>query len=238
MPVQRILPTYLEEYLKRKNNFGIQLAGGWIFGRTIDYSDIKNINFDRYPVLPPLTSSVIVPPKTAASEWNEWMHNPDNQSMFWEWDDNRLLQVFIGIYPADARLFTRFPSPIPRGNLAKIVISAINANAIGYVDGTEGGSPYGVPTNLTEMLIPKEVQLEFAVFNPTLMPIVPKFNIKIRRFNVKYYDPEKKSELETIKGMWEGRIPWKAWSPGIEPWDYDAKTKCGVNPIRPAGWQL
>jgi len=231
MVIVQQIPNYYDSLLLRRQNYGIKLAGGWVFGKSVEFDDLQ-INMDRYPNIPALSSAVIVPPKAAADEWNEWKHDPDNESIFWEWDDNRLIQAYIGIFPSPARLFRRVPSPVPRGNLSKIKITSLTINTLGYVDGTPGGSPYGIPSVLTELLIPKEVLIEFAVFNPLLVPLAPKFNIKIRRHSVKYYDPNKKPDLEVINAMWAGKIPWKPWSPGAEAWEYDAGSKLNVDPIK------
>jgi len=229
MVVIQKVPTYLESNLLRRQLFGLKFAGGWAFGKSIDFEDVGLI-FDQYPVLAPLTSTAIVPPKVATDEWNEWKLMPNNEALFYEWDSERMLQAYIGIYPADLRLWKRFPSPVPRGNLSKIKVTSIGINTVGWIDGHLHGSPFNMPSALTEMLIPKEVaQIEWAVFNPLGINMAPKFNIKIRRHQVKYFDPGKKDDMDTINAMWNGKIPWKPWSPGLDAWAYDTDKQLGVN---------
>jgi hypothetical protein len=231
MVVFKNIPTYLESNLLRRQHFGLKLADGWVFGKVIDFEDVQFI-FDQYPTLAPLSSTAIVPPKTVTDEWNEWKLMPNNEAIFYEWDSERLLQAFIGIHPAPCRLWKRFPSPVPRGSLSKIKVTSIGINTVGWIDGHQSGSPFDMPSALTEMLIPKEVsQIEWAVFNPLPINIAPKFKLNIRRHQVKYYNPEKQAERDTIDAMWSGKIAWKPWSPGLDPWSYDTSKQIGVNPV-------
>lgn len=229
------IPTYLENNLLRKQNFGLKFAQGWVFGKVIDFEDVHMI-FDNYPVLPGFTSTTIVPPKTQPDQWNEWKDIQANEAIFYEWDSGMMLQAFIGIHPSDCRLWKRFPSPVPRGNLSKIKVASIGANTIGWIDGHHNGSPFSMPSALTEMLIPKELtMIEWAVYNPLPIAIAPKFRINIRRHNVKYYDPSKKSDMDKINDMWSGKMAWKPWSPGVDSWAYDTSKQLGVNPVMLGG---
>ena len=233
MAIEKRVPTYLECFLQRRQNFGMRTSQGMVFGKTRELEDVPNIIFSRYDPIPAASLATKMDAGvTTFTDYHKWdWQNEQGDDIFYEWDSDKIIQAFIGITPAPARLFRRIPTPIPRGNLSRIKISSYTVDTIGFIDGHEAGSPYDMPTVHSEMLIPKEFFVDFAVFNPLAVPITPTFKIVARRFQVKWYDYANKIDREVIKSMWLGKIPWKPWSPGIESMDYDIQGKLNIAPV-------
>jgi hypothetical protein len=234
MPIYKHIPTYMEQLLPRRYNYGIKVANGWVWGKTNEYEDIPNIIMSRYDQITANSLAATMDNTATAipQGYTQWKALTENEDYFYEYESDKILQAFIGIHPSPARLFRRIPSPLPRGNLSRIKVPGVPVNtSIGFVDGKQAGSPFDVPTVLTEMLLPRYTIVDFAVFNPLAVPITPIFNIVIRRHKVKWYNPEKKEDKDKIMEMWTGKRPWKPWSPGIDPMIYDAEGNLNVKPI-------
>jgi len=209
--------------LERKHNVGMQFASGWVFGQVVNYEDVP-VPFDRYSPVPANSGLATIAGTT--NYWFEWV-NAQNQVILRERDMDKILQAFVGIYPANLRLFKQFPAPIIRGNLYEIKVPAVlTAQSGGFIRGD--WSPYENPTTLTEMLIPPELHIQWGVYNDEGFAVTPRFMIFIRRLQIKYYRPNNTSGKKAIEAIIEGKMPAKLWSPGLEPYEYDVMDRIGV----------
>jgi hypothetical protein len=232
MVVVQHIPTYIETLMPRKHNFSIKTATGYAFGRTREYEDIPNINYTRLDQLAALSVVSSIDNGTAVSGYFPLKAIIEGEDYFYEYEGDKILQAFIGIFPSPARLFRQIPAPVPRGNLSRIKAPATpTINSIGYIDGTLAGSPYNMPSSLSEMLLPKYMNVAFQVFNPLAITMNPVLRIAIRRHSVKWFNPANSNDKAIIDKMISGAIPVKMWSPGMEPMQYDIQGNLGIEPI-------
>jgi hypothetical protein len=156
-------------------------------------------------------------------------YNSNNQHLFRERDKDKILQAFIGIYPPRLRLFKRFPDPIVRGNLYEIKVPAVvTAASGGYISGEM--SPYEAPTTMTEIIVPPELLVSWGVFNPEAVAVYPRFQIIMRRLQIRYFKMNNTKDKQEIEKIVNG-ARCKKWSPGIEPFEYDVADRIGADLI-------
>jgi hypothetical protein len=221
--------SYADTLLKRGQKFAMKLGTLWVFGIVRDYEDVGPFVYDRINEMKSGASQFSIGSGSDA-DYNR-LRDSNNEDIFWEEDEGFILHAFIGIDPPDLRLFTRYPSPVIRGNLSKIKVTGINAEAKGYVDGNVDGSPFDLPTNRTELLIPTELEVDFGLYNPLGRSVVPALKIFIRRYQVQFYDPENKVQSEIIKNIINGNFKCHWWSPGIDPFNYDIESNLGIKGV-------
>lgn len=229
-----MVETYAAALLERGHRVAMQFAQGWVMGEVINYEDAP-IPYDQAPGSGGYDSLAANSGSTTmngglvpANNWQIW-YNSQGQHLFRERDKDKILQAFIGIYPARLRLWKQFPAPITRGNLYEIKVPAvITASAGGYISGE--WSPYEEPTTLTEVLVPPELLIAWGVFNPEAVAVYPRFQIIMRRIQMRYFkmnNAKDKQEIEKIVAG--GRC--KKWSPGLEPFEYDVSDRIGADII-------
>lgn len=222
--------SYIDALLQRNHNLAYKFPKGYMFFRVMDYEDTV-VEFDQYNSLATVSASATLGTATTTKDWWKWQ-NADNIDIFREKDDGFMLQCFVGIAPASLRWWKRFPAPTARGNLSDIMVSTINGEAIGWVDGSCAGSPYDMPTEMGELIIPTQFPpLEFAVYNPEDITVTPVFKVVIRRLQVRALNPTDPADRARINDIITGRRAAKVYSPGIGGYEYDMTKHYGVCPI-------
>jgi len=228
--VETHVESYMDAALKRGQRFAIKVGGGrWVFGIVRDYEDVGP--FVYYRINSMLTGASTFSIGAGAADTYNRLRDSNNYDIFWEEAKDFLLQTFMGITPPDVRLFVRYPAGIPVGSLNKIKATVINAEAKGYIDGNEWGSPFEVPTSRLELMFPKEVEVDFGLFNPTGVTLTPQLSMFIRRLKVTYYDKNNQTDLKIIQNIIDGNLKARWWSPSVQVFEYDCKEKLGVESV-------
>lgn len=229
------IKTYQEALLERGHNFGLKVRNGWIFARVKDYEPIVNVNYDRFDGMTTASASSSIAGGTAAT-WH-LLEDANSEDYLAETEKNRVLQVFMGMWPMRLRKWMQFPETLQRGNLDKILVPAVpTATTGGYIDGLM--SPYMNPTDQGMMIVPEEVNVYHGLFNPELYTVQPKISLFIRRMDVQWLNPlEAKAKAkiaEIIQRVETGKngVAAMLWSPGLKAWDYSSMDKLHIQPVR------
>lgn len=230
LQIEGKVKSYTETLLERGQKFAMKMGAFWVFGIVRDYEDVGPFVYDRINEMTTGDSQFSIGSGSDAT-YNR-LRDSNNEDIFWEEDRGYMLHAFIGINPPDLRLFTRYPAPVIRGNLSEIKVAALNAEAKGFVDGNEDGSPFDLPTNRTELMIPMEIEIDFGLFNPLAYTVVPELKIFIRRYYVQYYTPNNQVQAKIIENIINGNLKCHWWSPGIDPFNYDIPSKIGVKGVK------
>jgi len=212
--------------LERGHNVAMQFAKSWVMGEVVNYEDAP-LTYERYDTLAAGSGNTTIA-GGAANNWHQWL-NANNQDIFRERDKDKILQAFIGIYPSRLRFWKQFPAPVTRGNLYEIKVPAVlTVAAPGYISGE--WSPYEAPTTLTEVLVPPELIIWWGVFNPEAVAVFPRFQVFIRRIQVRYFKMNNSKDKQRIESIMNG-ARCKKWSPGLEPFEYDVGDRIGADEI-------
>lgn len=139
-------------------------------------------------------------------------------------DCNHVYQVFMGWSPGAIRQYLYYPYETARRNLD---VKRVYQNApFGYITGFE--SPYSRPSPLTELFIPKDVEVGFAWYNPLSTSETVKINLLIRRLNVEIL-----RDSDLVYNILTGKQPCRLTTiGGIEgSLDYNMRSIYDVDPI-------
>lgn len=227
--IQGKVKSFQEALLSRGQKYALKLGSAWVFGTVKDFEDIGPFFYNRINQMTTGASTFSIGSGSAASFQN--LKDSNNFDIFWEKEADKLLHSFVGINPPDLRMFLQYPSPVIRGNLSEIKQSVLNAEAKGFTNGDEDGSPFDLPTVKTELMIPREMNVQVGLYNPLGDTVVPNLKIFTRRYEVHYYDQEVQSELKIIKNIINGNLPAHWWSAGLDPFSYDIRQKLGIKGI-------
>lgn len=130
-------------------------------------------------------------------------------------DCNHVYQVFMGIRPSAIRRYLYYPLEKSRGNLD--VKPVYTKSPHGYIDGFE--SPYGSPSEQSEMWIPKNIDVGFSWHNPLSAAVQIDLNILIVKYAVKVL-----RDADTVEGIIRGKTPARiATLGGIDPIEYSPR---------------
>lgn len=230
--------SYIDILLLRGQNLAIGEISdeglGWVFFKLKNFEDIV-FHYDLFCSLVGGSSSTAkILDKTAATWWN--LKNENDVDVIREESDNKVIQLFYGIFPPSLRLFRQYPESQTRGKLSKVATLATpTALSHGYVNGFM--SPFEEPTELSQMFILKDMNIQVAWYNPepstdwlaASFYLKPELNLIMRRFDVKVYDPKK--HKDKINRMFNGIDKCTFWSPGLDPIPYALRTNYGVDPV-------
>ena len=232
MKTQQSMKTYKDSLLERGNNFALHMDGGWLFGRVLDLDRPTSIVYNRYNTLAGLGYKATVGTDTTASTWN--IPQDANSSRYlYEDDKDRLLQAFVGISPAPMKVFIQFPESIPRGALSQFPMNEPFDDATpGAIDGYM--SPFAMPTDAGELMIPAQTNVALGLYNPKSYAVNPVLNFVIQRMKVRYLDKDKSVDKQIIESIINGGR-CKYWSPGVENWSYNSKSRLGIPTV--AEWR-
>ena len=230
--------SYLDVLLQRHHNVAYALptqgnAPGYLFLKVVDYED-SIVAYNEYNVLTTESASATIGSATTGTDWNRWKLNSNSTyDIFKESMAGFMIQAFIGIDPPSLKLWKQFPAGITRGNLDQTKITALNDDAPGFLTGEEWGSPFDMPSALSEMLIPSNFQeLMFGVYNPENISVMPRFKVPMRRMKMQAYKPrESPEDKNTVNDIISGKRACKVFSPGMDGFQYNTKEQYGVDPI-------
>lgn len=217
MENMQIKQSYDKAILNRWQNFAVRVNAGWVFGKVVNFEDTHFV-FDRYNTVSPKTGLTTIGTNDTPSEFHIWK-DQNNFEYFWEGRKDKVLQAFVGIKPVRTRLFKAMPDDVKRGRLEKIIVGGLNDNTIGWIDGND--SPFSIPGTQSELIVLPEMNVEFGVYNPENYAINPRFNVIIRRLDVRWYDVDNTVQKKSIEDMITSKIPCHYWSPGIDNFEYD-----------------
>lgn len=130
-------------------------------------------------------------------------------------DCNHVYQVFMGIKPSAIRQYLYYPTEKSRRNLD--VKSIFNKSPYGYIDGFE--SPYNMPSEQTEIWIPKNIDVGFAWHNPLSSAEQIDINLFIIRYLIKVI-----RDADTTESILKGKLPIRiATLGGLDSFTYDSR---------------
>lgn len=140
--------------------------------------------------------------------------------------ENVLYQIFYGITPSAVRLYPSYPSEVPRGNLE--IKNVFARGLFGFKDGFM--SPFSKPNPISELFVPYNTQIGWAVHNPLNDNAVPQINFLIGKYNIdlicdcnlieKVLSGKKEARIATIGGVSSGEV-----------YKYDTVQIWGIQPI-------
>lgn len=127
-----------------------------------------------------------------------------------------IYQVFMGWKPGVIRQYLYYPFDQARRNLD---VKAIwNKGPFGYIDGYE--SPYNYPSPMTEMFIPKDIDVGFAWWNPSTVAETVEEQIFIRRLEVEIL-----RDADLIENILKGKQPCRITTLGGIGGSFDYKAR-------------
>ena len=230
--------SYIDSLLPRGYNLGVGVISdgdvvGWAFFKLMNFEDIP-FHYDLFTSLLGGSASSSILDKTAATWWE--LKNENDDDVIRETDDNKIIQLFRGIYPPQLRMFMQYPEGVPRGRLSDISMPATpTALSQGYLNGYM--SPHANPTDLGQLFVLKDMKIFFAWYNPepavdwlsNSFYLKPELMLQMRRFSVKPYCPEK--DAKQIEQMFSGQRRCTFWSPGIDPFAYSLLSNYDIEPV-------
>lgn len=140
-------------------------------------------------------------------------------------DCNHVYQMFMGWKPGAVRRYTYYPYETARGNLD--VKRIFTKSPFGYTEGHQ--SPYDTPSPVTEMFIPKGVEVAFAWHNPLNTAVTVEQNIMIRRLQISII-----RDAELIERILKGNQPCRLVTLGGigDSFGYEARTFLDIDHIK------
>ena len=139
----------------------------------------------------------------------------------------RLYQIFFGIKGSDIRAYLSYPSGTPRRSLD---IKSISSKAdFGFIDGSM--SPYNDPKPVSEIWVPKDLDIGFAWYNRASVAQLIQTKWIINMYGVQ---PIKDVDLveKILKRKGEGANCRIVTMGGLGPFVYSAHAIWGVSPIK------
>ena len=135
-----------------------------------------------------------------------------------------IYQAFMGWKPGAVRRYTYYPYETARGNLG--VKRVYTKSPFGYTEGFQ--SPYDSPSPVTEMFIPKGVEVAFAWWNPLNTAVKVEEHMLLRRLNVSIV-----RDVDLIERILKGQQPCRLTTLGgiDSSFNYDAKKFLDVDHI-------
>lgn len=222
--------SYQKGQLMRNYLFGLEYSSGWVFGRVLTFDDVNYV-YDRWPTSG--TTITTLAANTALGSPHE-LRDADTNEILWVQESNHLYQVFVGIAPPRMRLFKFYPELYLGGSLDKVTATQTpTSTSFGFVDGIM--SPYDDPTTAGEVFIPKELKVQWQLFNPENFAVIPLVKFVIRNMVVQWFNPDNGGDKQIISGIMAGKIPCRLWSPGGYIPPYNTEQKLG---IRGTPWQF
>lgn len=158
-----------------KNNHLVGLGfprQGYIFFRCVNSEDIIYSDYTESP------GSIAADTQESSARLPISDYSIDN--MLRVTDCDHLYQVFMGWKPGAVRQYLYYPFETARRNLD--VKGIYTKSKFGYIDGYE--SEYDRPSPLTELFIPKNVDVGFSWWNPLNNSVSVALNIFIHRMEV------------------------------------------------------
>lgn len=173
-----------QNFLRTNDIFGLEFDSGFVFLQVKDWSEIQ---YDPY------TDIGTIDPQRASQF--QRLEDEGDDILHVEKSDGEVLHAGIGHKPAEVRRYTNYPEGENRlrtiPNLS--VPRASSGDDYGYVDGED--SPYDVPTEAEELVIPPGRHIDFAFYNPNQDEAKqPVLNIRMRKYNVEPIDPNRRTE--------------------------------------------
>lgn len=198
-----------DEYLQPGHFLGLKFSDGYYFMKILarEWSFLKyNLYYD--------TSTTTLATVTATSAWNDvQVSTSDARNQLAPEDSRRdqLYQIFYGISPSVAEVYTQYVSRMDRNSL--IGTRAVPGD-VGYVNGEQ--SPYNDPSVKTQMFTLNQLTPAFKAYNPSDYTItvyaafhVMKYTYEpVKDTNIirEFMKSQRRVRLETMGGIDEGRI--------------------------------
>ncbi len=137
-----------------------------------------------------------------------------------------IYQIFYGIEPSAVRMYVGYPVDMPIGNLETRNVFA--SGPFGFKDGFQ--SPFPKPSFLTELFIPYNLQIGWALANPLNDNAKPLVNFVIGKYVVDVIcDPD--LIMRIMSGKKEARIATLGGATYNSSLRYDVKSTWGIDPI-------
>ena len=214
MDISRIEPKFIKE----NQLVGLGLPKqGYIFARV---NGIEDVYYDNY------TES---PGSIAADTYEDSARLPIDEfsiaNLLRVEQCDHLYQVFMGWQPGAVRRYVAYPLEQLRGDID--VKRCYTKAPFGYIEGFE--SPSNNPSPLTEMWIPKDIDVGFAWWNPLSTAETVQIDIMIRRLDIDVI-----RDADMIDRILKGNQPCRLVSIGGigGSMDYNAKGLLDVGFVR------
>lgn len=134
-----------------------------------------------------------------------------------------LYQLFYGIRPGCARSYLAYPTGKNRRSLDKKEI--VSKSSFGYVDGKM--SPYDDPQPISEIWLPRDIDIGFAWYNPTGDNITINVSWLINRYKVELINSP-----DTVEKILNRTLTCRiATLGGIDSFSYSPMNVWGVSPV-------
>jgi hypothetical protein len=210
MDISRIEPRFIKENQLVGLGFPNQ---GYVFWKV---HGIEDVFYEDYTESP---GSVAANAYEDAARLPIDAHSIDNLLRVEHCD--HLYQVFMGWMPGATRRYLAYPFEHLRGNLD--VKAAYSKAPFGYLTGFE--SPPDKPSPLTDMWIPKDIDVGFAWWNPLSTADTVQIDMLIRRLKVSVL-----RDADLVERILKGTQPCKLKSLGgiAGSLDYNAPGKLDV----------
>ena len=169
-----------DKYLSRNDVFALKFNNGLSF--------LKVQSWEQYKYDPYSEIGTVAP--QSASGFQRLEDENGDDILYVDENERKVLHVSIGHNPEQLRRYTNYPESENRlrtiPNLT--VPRPVNGDDYGYVDGND--TPYSMPTDAEELMIPPGHHLDFSFYNPDQTKShKPILNIFIREYDVSIIDP-------------------------------------------------
>lgn len=174
------LEPITEKFLGRNDLFVLKFNDGYVFLQVDGWEQYK---YEPYSQIDPINPQ-------DNSGFNRLEDDNGDDILFVEKGETKVVHAGIGHSPSEMRRYTNYPESENRlrtpPNLE--IPRSTSGDDYGFIDGND--SPYDMPTEAEELVIPPGVHLDFDFYNPDLGDIErPVLNIMMREYNVTVLDP-------------------------------------------------
>jgi len=225
-PTDRGLTHIREKFHDREELFGIRFEQGTVF---LQVDAVEHVKFDPYEeVEVDGVEGAEIDPGSFASFQN-LTHDGDDILHIDSQSENAIIHAAIGQYPSELRRYTNYPEAGERLGQMENLSSPRPASGsdYGYIDGRD--SPLSFPSSVSEMVIPPNVNLDFAFHNPTNKAIKPILNISTAQYKVTPLDPS--SDKDAIRRIVQPGSPMPIYDAGSRDKQIRYELKWGVDPL-------
>jgi len=215
-----------DKFLDRGELFGLEFRQGFVFLEVTGWEQVSYRPYDN-------VGSVGSESNSGFSVLKD-PDNNDDEILFVNRGQERVLHTGIGHRPAFIRRYTQYPEG--DNTLRRLpnvgTPSSRNGDDFGYISGEE--SPYDNPTNVEELLIPPNVTLAFDFYNPDPNTShEPILNIQIRHYTIDALNPNNNADLNAIRKIVQPGSPMPIYPAGgiNQKVTYNLSNDWGVSPL-------
>jgi|APHM01.1.fsa_nt_gi hypothetical protein len=210
-----------DKFLGNGDMLGLKFNQGFVFLEVESYEQLKYAPFDNVGTVQP----------GRASNFSRLDTDDNDDVLYLENDQQKLIHASIGHSPASVRRYTNYPEGQNRLRNHQNLGTPTAGEDYGYVDGED--SPYEMPTDAEELFIPPKTHLDFSFANNDNREREPILNILMRIYRIKPLSPDSTQQRNAIKRIVSPGSPMPVVMAGGPDFqiDYDLRSAWNAEPV-------